>query len=171
MYKIKCLARGKVILGDLGITLNKGDTIDLDTRFTRSVLDASHNLNTAIHKEHIAVLHKDVEKPADLSAVYALEQRLRQSILDEMRSQRPQEITVQPQTNPDLHNKIDALIAAIGQKVVKEPDHSMDDSKAIDIHTRTVERLTKGVTSQVSVQSTNKNSEVAQRAKELEDLM
>lgn len=174
MYKIKVLSRGKVILGDLGLSLKQGDTLDLDERFPRALTEGSYNLNSALNKEQIAVLHKDVEKPVDMTLMYALEQRLRQSILEEMRAIKPAEVAPQP----DLHNKLDALITAISQQKTVAPVEQtgstvnpIGDDKAIDIHTRAVNRLTKDAQGHIEAKQNVKDSDAAARAKELEDLL
>ena len=184
MYKILNISQGKVILGDLNLLIDSGQEIDLDERFARDVIDASKDLVKAMNPKRrlLAVTHKDVpvEKAIDASVIEAMEKRLRRSIAKELANIQPQKDT---SANDELKNKLDLIIAAISNGVParsdapstqKEPetfDASVDDSKKIDIQTKLINRLARGVESKVETKAETKESDVGQKADELGGLL
>lgn len=206
MYKIQSIKSGKVILGDLGLVLSKGDIIDLDLRFPRAFIDASINLATAIDQKAVAVLHKDVfiTKEIDPKTVRDIEQHVRDTLKKEMQQEAPEvkETTIiQPAKDSELHKKLDSLLSKPGQTdtslhdkldqlldaiknikpvVVQQGpvkdesdsiDVKVDDDKLVDIHSKAVQRLTKGAEGHVDVTEQVTESDAQKRASELENLL
>lgn len=177
MYKIKVLKRGKVILGDLGLTLKHGDILDLEERFPRSMIDASTNLRIATSGDdpHIAILHRDVEKGTDPSELLAMEERIKRHMADHMKATQP---AVTPAPAPDITSQ---LLEALKHLQAPQPtpaerekststERVLQDDKLVDIHKRAIERLTKNTEGHVSSEQKNIQSDAAKHAKDLEDM-
>jgi hypothetical protein len=179
MYKIKVLKKGKVILGDINLTLTHNQVIDLDAMLPRTQTESSYNLNCAINGDSpaIAVLHKDVYRGIHPDAFKAMEDRIRNSLIAQIPqvqpTPQPKSEPVVPAQSPNIEAKLEAILDALknsGQQRVAEssPDYH-DDETSVDIHTRTLQRLTKNSTGHVGSDNQVKDSDAAKRAKELDD--
>lgn len=180
MYKIKNITRGKLLLSDLGIKLNSGDTIDLDTSHSRAQIELSVNLRVAEENELIAILHKDIipqQSPTlDPNILLDMERRIREQIV-----QQTQAAEVPQSTNTDVADltaKVSELISKINtqpQLASSVTDSSIeittDESKLLEIHGKTIKRLTRNSSGHVEIQETTGNSEANDRASELEDFL
>lgn len=183
MYKVKNIIHGKVLLADLdNLIIAHNSAVDLDSRFSRERIKNSANLKKALSEEcKYLVLLEDSEKDLQES-LKSLEDKIKQDILNEIANRQSQP------TNDltDINNKFDLLLnaiknnsnqtninngTAISNKKVDFIDEE-DDEKMINIHKKTIERLSKNSSANIqSAQSEIKNSGVADNLDELEGLL
>lgn len=162
MYKVKNIIHGKVLLADLdNLIIAHNSAVDLDSRFSRERIKNSANLKKALSEEcKYLVLLEDSEKDLQES-LKSLEDKIKQDILNEIanrQSQPANDLT-------DINNKFDLLLNAIknnsNQTIINNvPSTSNknvdfideeDDEKMINIHKKTIERLSKN--SSANIQS------------------
>jgi hypothetical protein len=193
MYIIRNNTEGKVIIGDLNLTLTHGEEKDLDLLFSRSTIAGSHNLRSAISpskaKRPAVVVVKDspdivisvapqpIATPlptVDQDALEAMEMRIREQMAEQMKKLMEKDKTA---TTDDLAAKMDLILKALasGQTTAAKPsvaEEEIDDEKMIDIHKRTIERLTRNSKASIqSSQSESKDTGVNDKAEELEGLI
>jgi hypothetical protein len=179
MYKIKSVVGGKILIGDLNLTILEDQEVDLDNLFSRDHIEKSGHLRRAIEKSLIVVTHKDVfvTSGLDHNALRALEDRLRQEILAQSR---PPATVPHPQQHVDLDEKFSQLLSAIKdiksaapQQSVPEPsvESHITNETQVDIHTRTVERLRKNAEGRVESKQEIIDSDVSKKADELDGML
>lgn len=182
MYKVKNIIHGKVLLADLdNLIIAHNSAVDLDSRFSRERIKNSANLKKALSEEcKYLVLLEDSEKDLQES-LKSLEDKIKQDILNEIanrQSQPANDLT-------DINNKFDLLLNAIknnpNQTIINNTSSSNknvdfideeDDEKMINIHKKTIERLSKNSSANIqSTQSEIKDSGVTDNLDELEGLL
>lgn len=191
MYKIKNITKGKLLLFDIGVNLNAGASVDLDAIMPREKADASVNLKVAEDNELIAVLHKDVVKAVnqsisfDPSLFLEMERRIREQIVQQMQTVHAPTVVAAPVHTQntevaDLTAQLTALISKMGnQPQTNSPsnavqdafDYTPDDDKLREVHAKALKRMTKGSSGHVEAKETNTQSEIGNRADELDDLL
>lgn len=183
MYKVKNIIHGKVLLADLdNLIIAHNSAVDLDSRFSRERIKNSANLKKALSEEcKYLVLLEDSEKDLQES-LKSLEDKIKQDILNEIANRQSQP------TNDltDINNKFDLLLNAIknnpNQTIINNIPSSSnknvdfideeDDEKMINIHKKTIERLSKNSSANIqSTQSEIKDSGVTDNLDELEGLL
>jgi low affinity Fe/Cu permease len=183
MYKIRNITRGKVNIGDLNLILNNNEEKDLDRFFPRPLIEASIDLRWAIGKKFVTEPEDDrvvpiapivttlpEQKKIDDTAIKDLEKRILSHLSNELAG-------LKVKDNSAIENKLDALLKAFtsGNKpVTAETDDTevtLDADKLIDIHSRTIERISRNAEAHVSGQEKVVKSDVEQRADELEGLV
>lgn len=189
MYRVKNISKGKVIIGDLNLVLKHGEETDLDTQYPRAMIEKSQNLHYCIKHRFVSEPIDD-RKPADAlplqsqfiiipssspsqqidSAMLSdLENRLRDHIIKEISS-------IKTGDTSEMSIKLDMLLQAVSRsqlnrQIVEETDTCIDDDKMVDIHARTIERISRNAESHVAPKQEIKISNVNQRADELENLL
>ena len=190
MYKIKNITRGKLLLFDIGVNLNAGASVDLDAIMPREKADASVNLKVAEDNELIAILHKDVTKAVnqsisfDPSLFLEMERRIREQIVQQMQPAPPPVVAATTAHDPqvaDLTAQLTALISKMGNQqpqgnsptaaVQDAFEYTPDDDKLHEVHAKALKRMTKGSSGHVEAKETNTQSEVGNRADELDDFL
>lgn len=184
MYKVKNIIHGKVLLADLdNLIIAHNSAVDLDSRFSRERIKNSANLKKALSEEcKYLVLLEDSEKDLQES-LKSLEDKIKQDILNEIASRQSQPVN----DLTEINNKFDLLLNAIknntGQTIINNniPSSSNknvdfideeDDEKMINIHKKTIERLSKNSSANIqSTQSEIKDSGVTDNLDELEGLL
>ena len=184
MYKIRNISKGKVNIGDLGLILKHNEEKDLDRYFPRPLVEASIDLRWAIEKKFIAEPEDDrIAPPAPITVTVPIEQKATDdtSIKDlekRILSHLSHEIAgLKAKDSSAIEDKLDALLKAFasGNKpnVLEKDDTevTLDADKLIDIHSRTIERISRNAEAHVSGQEKVVKSDVEQRADELEGLV
>jgi len=178
MYKIKNITRGKLLLGDLGIKLDSGEIIDLDSIHSRAKIEASNNLKVAEGNELVAVLHKDVINASptnfiDPSILSAMEKRIRDQIAQQMQTQ---SVAPQIENVAELTAKLSELITKMGEsksnsQSVGVEELPLDDDVLRAVHEKSIRRMTHGMSGHVKAKETNQSSEAVKNADELDNLL
>lgn len=191
MYKIKNMTKGKLLLGDLSIKLDAGEIIDLDAIRQRDQIEASMNLRVAEDNELIAVLHKDVHHPTtalafDPTMFLEMERRIREQIVSQMQTPPTPQVVYQtpPQTtqNADvaqLTAQIKELVGKLGTGQAISPsqpssgveDYTPDADKLLEVHAKALKRMTQGASGHVEAKEQTSQSDVGDRASELDDFL
>lgn len=185
MYKVKNITKGKLLLFDIGVKLDSGETVDLDAILPRDKIESSVNLRVAAENELIAILHKDVVQAApsaiDPMMLLEMERRIREQIVQQM--QTPVVHFSQPQVqNPNqdvaqLTAKLSELIAKMNtgnnstQTSEQVEDYTPDDDKLLEVHAKALKRMTQGASGHVEAKEQTSESQVSDRASELDDLL
>lgn len=172
MYKLRNITKGKVIIKDLGIIFSSNEEKDLDNLFPRSVILNSTHLKAAIGKylsepydDSIIEIEYSQSQNIDLSEI---EKRLKEHIT--------QHLSAQKTESPDISNKLDKLFEMMSQnkpntEQFDEADYAVNDDKLLDIHVKSVKRLTENTESHVVSKDSTVESDVCKRADELDDIV
>lgn len=192
MFIVKNIIRSDVSIPELRITLSPGDQIDLDMISSRFYIDQSRTLKAMfrgnalkcvfkddgqgtyqIKTEEVYTPHSDlnVKTPSDvIDAVKQLEDKLSKR-LDE-------KLTSQPQVDLNLLNQaltaLQGIAAKVGgqaPQVEKSEDAKVEDSRIVNIHERTLDRLSSGTKSNVKHDEQTTDSNVTKNIQELEGLL
>lgn len=147
MYIVKNISKGKVIIGDLDLIIHNNEQIDLDLKFSREAIETSSNLRAALNTDRkpvLMIVSKDTKvATADL---VAMEKRIKEQIKQELGK-----ISQTPQTG-NLDAKLDQILASLSnsphvsstQNTSSEIAENLpDDDKMIDIHKRSIDRITR----------------------------
>jgi hypothetical protein len=186
MYKVKNITKGKLLLFDIGVKLNSGEVVDLDAILPREKIESSVNLKVAEDNELIAILHKDVVQAApstsfDPVMLLEMERRIREQIVQQMQTPVAQVPTPQVQ-NPNqdvaqLTAKLSELITKMNtgnnptQTSEQVEDYTPDDDKLLEVHAKALKRMTQGASGHVEAKEQTSESQVSDRASELDDLL
>jgi hypothetical protein len=172
MFKIRNLKKGKVIIGDLGLSIKGYQEMDLDSRFTRSEIEGSRHLKIAIQGEYIEVIEKTEITPISSSSINT------QNIdLDKLLNEKIANLSGLQNTQ-NLESKLDKLLSAFQNGLVPAKNSIDDDlenqleaDKQVDIHSKAIERLRKNAEGRVDTQKEQVESDASDRANELEDFI
>jgi len=176
MYKIKNITNGKLFINDLNIKLSSGETVDLDLKLSRDQIQNSSHLRVAESNELIAILHKDVihQSPIfDSSVLAEMENRIRQQVIQEIS-------TLKPSPTPDisgLSSKIDDLINIVrhpsdtAKNATEDTQNADTSDRLVEVHAKALKRITGGSSGHVEAKESVINSDVSQRADELDDFL
>ena len=165
MWIIKNNTKGKIRLtvGEHILKLEKDESKDLDAIYGRALAESSVALKYAIDKLSVLEMQKDdITKNVDAKALAAMEQR----IIAQLR-QNPGNV------DTSISDKISALIDTLEKSQNKntaenEAEMAMDDDKQLDIHARTIARVSKNSSGQVNSEQIVSDSNVSEKADELE---
>jgi hypothetical protein len=171
-----------VVLQDLRIVLGRQDEIDLDKACHRFVADQSSDLRNAINQGLIHVLRKTDPNGNDqkvsqdgaiLKAIEEMEKRITEKVAEKM--------AAKPDAQPAPN--VEALTAALQslQDLLKngvpaakpEGETSVEvvDDTVIDIHARTLDRLSKKTEGSVKHEETTTKSDALGNLDELEGML
>ena len=201
MYVIKNIGKYEIALGDLHICLRPGQSQDLDMICSRYTSEQSKSLKGAIRAGQVKIIHKDTNgeavimdsKAQTLPQVDANEkilqemQQLKKEMIDrqEAIARRQQAIFeksskdggLDPQATEQLQAAIAALQAITGgqtntvQPSKNDRDYDIPDDKAVEVHKRTIERLSKNTQGTIKHEESKSKINVDDKINELEDLL
>ena len=175
MYIFKNISNKNVLILDLGLVFYPGEVKDLDLYFTRTQLENSKHLKYAYNGEEklLQITHKD-EVINDIN-------------IDKLVQERIDKIVKNQQSIDDVHKKIDILLNTIDelkksqsapqfvqnipQKEEEKVDNIVEDQRIVDIHSRSIKRISKDVSGSVNTEETKKDSDIDDRVDELEGLI
>lgn len=188
MYLVKNVSKFDISIPDLRITLAPGDQIDLDMVASRFYIDQSSSLRRAFGPNGLKCVYKNGGEPAPLpeaklittevpvskndsvdviNAVKQLEEKLSKR-LDE-------KINSQPQIDMNLINQTLSALQSVVSQVSKPKEEvveqkEIDDPRIVDIHKRTLNRLSNNLESNVKHEEQTTDNNVTKNIQELENL-
>lgn len=197
MYIIKNISKQDLVLGDLRLSLRPGQQQDLDKISSRYVLEQSTSIKTGIKKRLIKVIRKDssTSPPTSEAITTIVEKDSNEEVMKEIKAlkkdliNRQQAIARQQQTaiesaggglGGDAMGQLNQAIAALqsvaqggGGSVseVKDDEFDLPDDKAVEVHKRTVNRLSKDTKGKITHSESRSNANVDSNIDELEDLL
>jgi len=200
MYIVKNVTRHPVSISDLRAEIAPGKVEDLDRLSTRYRIDQSKDLNIAMRRGALKVLKKDdpnapsrLMEPStnnitineqDNVEVIKEMQKMEKRIVERVNAQvqkaeaTPQQLD--PQAVEALQAAIDSLKGMVGNgggQVAQSMDKAntveteIPNDVAVDIHQRTIDRLSKGSTGSIKQQETSGSSDVDKNIDELGDIL
>lgn len=200
MYIIQNVGKNEIALGDLRVTLRPQQKLDLDMICSRYVIEQSPSLRMAIKKGLIHILQKDdimtsqVKRPVEQikssndnvtkDELKEMEKRMTETLTAQMRKIADKEKNA-PSIDPESLAALAPLVqqltnivkqaggpatSASTQKPQETNIEEVDD-KMVDIHTRSLNRMVKKVEGNIEHEEQKKQSDIADRASELEGLL
>jgi hypothetical protein len=192
MYIIKNITTNDVSIPDLRITLSPGDQIDLDMITSRFYIDQSSSLKGLFAAKKLKCLIKNdtsgmvqiksAEAPANtdsyqdnisiIDTIKNLEQKLSKKIEDKINSQQ--------HIDGNALNQALVVMQGLLSQIAKNnpaeqktttPVDDISETKAVDINSRTINRLTNNVQSKVKHESQTTDNNVKDNIQELEGLL
>lgn len=191
MYVIKNISKTEVSIPELRVNLAPGDQIDLDMVSSRFYIDQSSTLRGFLRGSTLKCIRKDdgsgafqikmieiaqeAEKPqispSDVvDAVKQLEEKLSKRLDEKMSSQ--------PQVDVNLLNQalaaLQGLAGQVGPNKPNQPSNNeteTEDPRLVDIHKRTLNRLTDKAETSVRQDEQKTDSNVSKNIEELEGLL
>lgn len=187
MYMVKNYGKKPIALGDLHITVSPNRALDLDMLFSRQVSENSPSLRTAISHQYLKVVRKDelkegtpafhAEKLAE--QISEMEQRITKNLSEQIARHVSSNPNGTPNVNIDgLQGVVDQLKklaeqASASQQSQPQADSSNDipDEKMVNIHKRSVERMSRDVKGNIKHDKTSEKSDISKNLNELEGLI
>jgi len=190
MYIVKNISKTEVSIPELRVNLAPNDQIDLDMVSSRFYIDQSSLLKRCLRNNALKCIFKDdgsgafqikrseyvqdvkaEVSPSDVvDAVKQLEEKLTKRL--------EERVSTQPQIDVNLLNQALAALQGIAsqtsQNKTTQPSNTeeTDDTRMVDIHKRTLNRLTnKAETSVKQEEQRTDSSDVMKNTKELEGLL
>ncbi len=194
MYIVKNISKTEVSIPELRVNLAPNDQIDLDMVSSRFYIDQSSLLKRCLRNNALKCIFKDdgsgafqikrsdyvpenvtgakaEVSPSDVvDAVKQLEEKLTRRL--------EERVSTQPQVDVNLLNQALAALQGIasqaGQNKTTQPSNTeeSDDPRTVDIHKRTLNRLTnKAETSVRQEEQRTDSSDVMKNTQELEGLL
>ena len=191
------MTRHEIALGDLRAIIRPGKREDLDRFAARYVVEQSSDLRIALKRGALRLVRKDnpygntepsvpvkSEKPIQdnsepiMKAMQDMEKRL----IDRLNNQVEKHVGKQgldEDSVSKLNDAIDALRgitgntsgAAVSQSSSQDKEYDVEDEKIVDIHERSINRLTKGAKSKIQYKEETQSSGADANIDELEDLL
>jgi hypothetical protein len=196
MYIVKNVSNIEVPIEDLRMSLKSNQQQDLDMICSRSIAEKSGDLRKAIAKGYIKIVFKDgtlignkvrvanskkepqIVPPTDQSGVLnelrQLEKRLNERHDAIIKKHLTEAKGLDSKTTETLNAAIDALKSLAGQSKdvsVKNEDESIDESKAIDIQKRVINRVAKDSKGNIRSDDSKEKSNIDKNIDELGDLL
>lgn len=178
MYKVKNNTIGKVVLGDLNLVINFNTELDLESRIPRDEIEQSKNLKQALEKKILLLVKDTKESAAD--QFKALEERLRASILEEISKNKTDQPIQNNDNSDNINQKFDLILQAIknntnystNTKSVLKYEDEEDEKKMLEMHKKSVERISKNSSANIqSSESKINSSDLDNKTSELEGLL
>lgn len=197
MYVIKNISKSDVSIPDLRVTLSSGDQIDLDMITSRFYIDQSSALRRMLNGGSLKCILKDdgsgkiqikmqeaVASPIDqaaqtspldvMNAVKQMEEKLSKRLDERINSQPQIDINAVNQALQALQSI--ANQASSGQpnknaQTTKADDTDIVDERVVNIHERTLDRLSSKAESKVKHEEQTTDSNVNKNIQELEGLL
>jgi len=187
VYIVKNMSKSEVSIPDLRLTLSSGDQIDLDMISSRFYIDQSSILKGMFTSGYLKCICKDdgsgkvqiktdvepilssqLNSPIDIiNAVKNMEEKLAKR-LDE-------KINSQPQIDVNAINKALQVLQSIANQAnlqtTKAENVDVVDERVVNIHERTLDRLSNKAESKVKHEEQTTNSNVNKNIEELEGLI
>jgi len=189
VYIVKNISKTEVSIPELRVNLAPNDQIDLDMVTSRFYIDQSSLLKRCLRNNALKCIFKDdgngafqikrvdyvpeikpEVSPSDVvDAVKQLEEKLTKRL--------EEKVSTQPQIDINLLNQALAAIQNLTSqssqnKAIQTPIEESDDSKMVDIHKRTLNRLTnKTETTVKQEEQRTDSSDVMKNTQELEGLL
>lgn len=175
MFIVKNISNKRVLILDLGLLILQGEIKDLDALFDRKDTESSKYLKAAFKEEVLAIVNKDQSEDT--------------SNLDKLIRDKINSISENQNAMNDVHRKMDILLNAIAdlknnpqqiivqntpnssEKEEEKVDNNIDDQQIIDIHSRSIKRISKDVSGSINTEETKKKSDIDDRLDELEGLI
>mgnify|MGYP003123066991 CR=1 FL=1 len=197
-FIVKNTTRHEISLGDLRAAIQPGKTEDLDRLASRHVIDQSNDLRIAVRRGALKVLKKDepgaptalrqqaieVHKEQTNEEVLKQMQEMEKRLTARMNAQvskhldSPQGQGMDPEAIQQLNSAIQALQSITGgivpqqQKTVADNvETEIPDDTSVEIHSRTIDRLTKGSKGQIKQDKIKGSSNVDKNIDELEGFL
>lgn len=194
MYIVENVTRYEIALGDLRAIIRPGKKEDLDRFAARYIVEQSSDLKIALKRGALRIVNKDnpygfpePQKPAKIeksspdqseSIVKAM-QEMERRLVERLNMQVEKHVG-QKGLDDESINKLNEAIEAIkgiaggsisapSKKDTQEYD--VEDEKVVDIHERSINRLTKDAKSKIQHKEENKSSNADANISELEDLL
>lgn len=183
------MTRHDVVLGDLRAIIRPGKQEDLDRFAARYTVEQSTDLRIAMKRGALrlvqkdnpfAQVHPDPEPVAEkqnnedvMSALKDMEKRLA-ARLDNQVQKKSAEASLDDESIGKLNDAIAALQGiAVGGGIApsQEEEIEIEDEKAVDIHERSINRLTQGAQSKIKSKEETGSSNAESNISELEDLL
>jgi len=197
-FIVKNTTRHEISLGDLRAAIQPGKTEDLDRLASRHVINQSNDLRIAVRRGALKVLKKDepgapttlrqqtieVHKEQTNEEVLKHMQDMEKRLTAKMNAQvnkhldNPQGQGMNPEAMQQLNSAIQALqsLTSAGgvpsqQSIAETVETEIPDDTSVEIHSRTIDRLTKGAEGQIKQDKTKGSSNVDRNIDELEDFL
>mgnify|MGYP003473208947 FL=1 len=189
MYLVKNVSKFDISIPDLRITLAPGDQIDLDMVASRFYIDQSSSLRRAFGPNGLKCVYKNgggeasplpeakiatTETPANkndsvdvINAVKQLEEKLSKRLDEKMSSQPQIDLNLLNQTLSALQGVV-SQVSKPKEEVVEQKE--IDDPRIVDIHKRTLNRLSSNLESNVRHEEQTTDNNVTKNIQELENL-
>jgi len=197
-FIVKNTTRHEISLGDLRAAIPPGKTEDLDRLASRHVINQSNDLRIAVRRGALKVLKKDepgapttlrqqtieVHKEQTNEQVLKQMQEMEKRLTAKMNAQvskhidSPQGQGMDPEAMQQLNSAIQALQNITGgvvpqqqQSVANNIETEIPDDTSVEIHSRTIDRLTKGSKGQIKQDKIKGSSNVDKNIDELEGFL
>ncbi len=188
MFIIKNVSNKRILIKDLGLLILQGEIKDLDLFFDRKITENSQYLKAALQKNEdpkenlLETIQKD--EVSIIQNNVNIDQLIKDKINSLSNSNEQTTLSIE-----DVHKKMDILLTAIAdlknqpqqviyqntpnsiEKEEEKVDTTIDDQQIIDIHSRSIKRISKDVSGSVSTEETKKDSNIDDRVDELEGLI
>jgi len=194
MYIVKNMTCHSIVISDLRAEIRPGKVEDLDRLGPRYRVDESKDLHIAIKRGALKVIKKDdPSRPSSLTeapiiiqeqdneTVLKQMQEMEKRIVERVNAQVQKAEATPQQLSPDAVDALQEAIKALqGMSGGKTTANTKDDyvapeelpnDMAVDIHSRTIDRLTKGSSGQIKQQESKGHSNVDRNIDELEGLL
>lgn len=196
MYIVENMTRYEIVLGDLRAVIRAGKREDLDRLAARYVVEQSPDLRIALKRGALRLVKKDnpydmtgVTKPSETTKeedkqpdqIVKAMQDMEKRLIERLNSQVSKHVGQQGLDENSVE-KLNAAIQALqglaggGISVPKQSEaqdhkYEVEDEKVVDIHQRSIERLTKDAKSKIQHKEETSSSDADANISELEDLL
>mgnify|MGYP004414079371 CR=1 FL=1 len=196
MYIVENMTRHEIALGDLRAIIRPGKREDLDRFAARYVVEQSSDLRIALKRGALRLVRKDnpygtpepaapskPEKPAPDNSEQIMKamQEMEKRLVERLNNQVEKHVGQQG-LDEDSVGKLNAAIEALrgiaggggGTTAATEApsqEYEVEDEKVVDIHERSINRLTKGARSKIQHKEETQSSDADANISELEDLL
>jgi hypothetical protein len=195
VYIVQNMTRHEIALGDLRAIIRPGKQEDLDRFADRYVVEQSKDLRIAFKRGALRLVRKDnpfggvatdpkpatpvkESQPDVMGALKEMEKRLTQRLDNQVEKH----VGAGGGLDEDSVSKLNDAIAALqglaqgGGGAVAQPhqeteEYDVEDEKVVDIHERSINRLTKGAESKIQHKEETSKSDADANISELEDLL
>lgn len=193
MYIVRNVSKQEIALGDLRIALKSGQQLDLDMICSRYVAEQSPSLKTFVSRGMLKIITKDTPGVIkEIKTVTIIEKDVRNEDIRREIRESEQRIVERQDAMLRKHlgdvskkgldqNSLEALQQAITalQQIAgsksgpsqSEKESSIDDVKAVDIQTRTIDRLSKNTQGKIKSEETKSQSSVDGNIDELDKML
>lgn len=196
MYIVQNITRNEVYLNDLRAIIFPGKQEDLDNFASRHVVEQSKDLRLALKRGGLRIVKKDnpnngiiesgnnnpppaQQSPEVIKAIADMEKRLTENFNLKISKHvdNPQQGGIDSESMQKLQDAINALqnIAVQGGSTAKSVDqensYDEEDPNVVDIHQRSINRLTKDTKSHIQHKKEQGKSNADSNIEELEDLL
>ncbi len=194
MYLVKNVSSQEIALGDLKIALRPGQKFDLDTACPRYVLEQSRSLKFGVKKGIIKIVKKDGGGPITTKATKVstsekdntdIIKAIKESIKESEKRMIERQNALAKRMEGSGQGLDESSVAALNQAIAAleniskgavapqqdTTEFDLPDEKAVEVHKRTIDRVTKNTKGNIKHSESKTESNVDDKIDELENLL